>query len=99
MKIMIFAATLAIAMPAFAQETTPAPDMGLPPSVAPLEDSIPPLDAKPPASQTPTDTLTDARLLPRLPGADRRGFAADLLQDHNRPLHPAWRCAPQAREE
>jgi len=43
MKIMILAATLVIAMPAFAQDTAPAPNAAPRPYVAPLEDSIPPI--------------------------------------------------------
>jgi hypothetical protein len=59
MKIIILAAAVATAMPALAQEMAAAPDIG-PPYVAPLEDSIAPLDTKAPADDTSTEAPVSA---------------------------------------
>ena len=87
MKIMILAATLVIAMPAFAQNTAPAPNTGSPPYVAPLEDSIPPIgcigwpgcrrlrtDAAslPICSKNITDRCIQRGAVPRKRGKNRR---------------------------
>ena len=60
MKIISLAATLAIAMPAFAQDIPPAPDIGPPSFVAPAADGMAAADKTVPATQTPTDTSTEA---------------------------------------
>jgi 2-oxoglutarate dehydrogenase E2 component (dihydrolipoamide succinyltransferase) len=64
MKIIVLAAALVVAAPAFAQDTTAAPDQGAPAAAPAPAEPAPAPAAAPAASSMPTPTPVDSASLP-----------------------------------